>query len=256
VARGFLEVDGVVVRFGGVRALDGPSFDVAEGEICGLIGPNGAGKTTLFNCVTRIYQPESGSIRYEGVELLRVRRSRIAEMGIARTFQNLGLIPTLSVRENVAVGAHTRLRAGFASSSLWLPRVIREERGLRSGVSELLERLDLMSVADESPESLPFGTRKRVELARALVMRPRLLLLDEPACGLTHGEVSELGALIVQLRRDYDLTVLLVEHHMAMVMAVSDRVVVLDVGRKIAEGSTEQVRKDEKVIAAYLGTAA
>ncbi len=251
-----LEVSDVAVGFGGVLALDGVSFAVEPGQICGLIGPNGAGKTTLFNCVTRIYRPQSGKIHLGATDLLRVRRSRIADLGIGRTFQNLGLISALSVLENVVVGAHTHTRAGFFTASLWLPRVLREERRLRSEALGVLERLGLGGLADERPDSLPYATRKRVELARALMMRPRLLLLDEPACGLNHVEVAELAGLIVELRDENDLTVLLVEHHMAMVMGISDRVVVLDLGRKIADGTVSEVRANPDVVTAYLGAAA
>ncbi len=251
-----LEISDVTVRFSGVLALDGVSISVQAGQICGLIGPNGAGKTTLFNCVTRIYRPERGEIRMRATNLLRVRRSRVADLGIGRTFQNLGLISTLSVLENVLVGAHTRTHAGFSTAPLWLPHVLREERGLRREALSVLERLGIDGLAGERPGALPFATQKRVELARALLMRPRLLLLDEPACGLNHAEVSELAALIVELREENDLTVLLVEHHMGMVMGISDWVVVLDLGRKIAEGTVHDVRANPAVIKAYLGAAA
>jgi branched-chain amino acid transport system ATP-binding protein len=248
-----LELEQVVVRFGGVLALDGPTFSVGEREICGLIGPNGAGKTTLFNCVSRLYTPESGSIRFDGEDLLRLRPDQIAGLGIARTFQNLALLPGLTVRENVMVGAHHRGRTGFVSAALALPRSRSEERELREETDGLLDRLDLAKVADQHTAGLPYGTLKRIELARALCQRPRLLMLDEPASGLTHGEIGDLGDLILGLRDDLGLAVLLVEHHMGMVMPISDRVVVLDFGRKIAEGSPSEVQREEAVIQAYLG---
>src|SRR5687767_4027662 len=212
------------MRFGGVVALDGPSFSVEEGKICGLIGPNGAGKTTLFNCVSRLYTPQEGSITFAGEDLLAQRAHDIAGLGIARTFQNLALIHALTVRDNVMLGAHHRSRSGFLASALSLPGERREEREVREQADEAIERLALADVADRRAEGLPYGTLKRVEIARAVCSRPRLLMLDEPASGLSHEEVSELGELIVSLRDDLGLTVLLVEHHMGMVMKVSDSV--------------------------------
>jgi len=248
-----LEVQGLTVRFGGVVALDGVSFDVARGEICGLIGPNGAGKTTLFNCLSRLYANHSGEIRFAGQALGALPQHRMAGLGIGRTFQNLALFRTLTVRQNIAVGATCRRGTGWLAHALRLPVVAREELAQAARVDELIALLQLGTVADVPAGELPFGTQKRVELARALASSPRLLLLDEPACGLNHQEVDELADLIRMLRRRFALTVLLVEHHMGLVMALSDTIVALNFGRKIAEGPPAEVRRDPELVKAYLG---
>jgi branched-chain amino acid transport system ATP-binding protein len=228
-----LSVEHVTRRFGGIVAVDDVSLDVGEGEIVGLIGPNGAGKTTLFNLISRLDRPDGGGIAFEGRSLLRTPAHAVVRRGIARTFQNVELFGSMTVLEHVLVGRHAR-------------------RG--RSARELIEFVGLAGLAHRQAPELPYGTQKRVELARALASGPRLLLLDEPAGGLNHEEVAALGVLIRRLRDDFDLTVLLVEHHMGLVMSVAERVHVLDFGRRIASGTAQEVQNDKAVIEAYLGT--
>jgi branched-chain amino acid transport system ATP-binding protein len=227
-----LSVEGVTRRFGGILAVDEVSFDVAEGEIVGLIGPNGAGKTTMFNLITRLYRPDAGEIAFDGDTLLRTPPHGIVKRGIARTFQNVELFGSMTVLEHVLLGRHAR-------------------RG--RSAREVLNYVGLAEVAHRPAAELPYGTQKRVELARALASGPRLLLLDEPAGGLNHEEVLELGALIRLLRVNLELTILLVEHHMGLVMSIAERVHVLDFGRMIASGTPAEVQGNRAVVEAYLG---
>ena len=246
-----LEVRDLTLRFGAITAFEGVSFDVARGELLAVIGPNGAGKSSLFNVLSRVYEPQSGSVRLAGEDLLARHRSELAACGVARSFQNLGLVGELTALENVLIGRDHLMRCGALRGGLGLAR--REERAHRDAARRALATVGVQELSDRALHTLPYGERKRVELARCVAMEPKLMLLDEPVAGMSAAERGDMTALVRRLHRDEGLTLVLVEHDMGMVMRVADRVLVLDFGRPIATGTPAEVQHNERVIRAYLG---
>lgn len=249
-----LELSNVSISFGGVKAVDDLSFAVPEGRIVGLIGPNGAGKTTVFNCIARYYQPESGQIRFAGQDLLSAKPHEVLPRGIARTFQNMELFRSMTVEDNLLIGQHRDIAPGFWSMALSLSPARAAEAAARARAREVMERFGLTAYADTQVSSLPYGLQKLVEFSRALVSKPRMILLDEPAAGLNPSETKALTDLIRRLRDEDGITVLLVEHDMGLVRSLCDEIYVIDFGRRIAHGTPDEISRNPKVIEAYLGT--
>lgn len=248
-----LNLNNVTMRFGGVTAVNNLNLNIEKGEIVALIGPNGAGKTTAFNLITGVYTPTEGKIGFLNADITGKLPSNIAKLGIGRTFQNIRLFKDLSVYENVIIAQHLHIKSNFVSAVLRLPGYMKEEKKMREKTDFLLEKLELSEYKNYKSSSLPYGKQRRLEIARALATDPKLLLLDEPVAGMNPQETMELGEFIGQIKEEFDLTVLLIEHHMDMVMEISDRIYVLDFGNKIAEGTPMEIQNNQRVIAAYLG---
>lgn len=248
-----LEIENVSLQFGGVKALDDVSFYVRKGEIFSLIGPNGAGKTSMLNCISGLYKPTAGSIRYKGQELLKMKPYHRTNLGIARTFQNIALFSHMSVLDNLKLGRHTLMKSGFLSGGLYFGKAAREEVEHRKEIEKVIEFLDLQDIRNEPVGTLPYGLQKRVEIGRALALQPELILLDEPMAGMNNIEKEMLARIILDMHEMQDITVLLIEHDLGVVMNLSHHIAVLDFGRQIGFGTPEEIQKNEDVIKAYIG---
>ena len=249
-----LEVDEINLRFGGVTAINDVSFDVAEGELFAIIGPNGAGKTSIFNTISQVYLPQQGDIRWRGKSIMGIRPDKVAELGIARTFQNIELFPQMTVIDNLLTGRHVRMRGSIFSGAVWFGPAKREEMENRRKVEDIIDFLEIEQWRKHPVALLPYGFQKRVELGRALAMEPELLMLDEPVAGMNLEETEDMARFILDIQRELGITIVLVEHDMGLVMDIADRVLVLDFGQRIALGTPDEVQSDPAVIAAYLGS--
>jgi len=249
-----LIIEDITLTFGGINALSGVSTGVKKGEIFAIIGPNGAGKTCIHNCINRFYHPEQGRIIFEGREITQVKAHKIAKLGIARTFQNVELFGHMTVMDNIKLGRHVHLKSGFLSGGIYYGKTRQEELALRKEIEEtIIDLLEIEAIRKRTVHTLPYGLQKRVELARALAMKPKLLLLDEPATGMNLEETEDMARFILDINDEWGVTIILIEHDMGMVMDISDRICVLDFGRKIAEGPPLEIRHNPQVIQAYLG---
>ncbi|MCB0975382.1 MAG: ABC transporter ATP-binding protein [Actinobacteria bacterium] len=248
-----LEVSDITLRFGGVTAINDVSFSVDEGELFAIIGPNGAGKTSMFNCLNGVYRPQQGTILLNGENIIGYKPTRIAKLGIARTFQNLGLFTNLNVVDNLMLGRHMHMKSGFLSAAVWFGRTRNEEIAQREACEEVMRLLELEPYRNTLVGLLPYGVQKRLELGRALAMEPRILLLDEPVAGMNHEETEDMARYLLEIRGQLNTTMIMVEHDMPFVMDLADRVMAIDFGQRIAIGTPEQVRTDPAVVAAYLG---